>query len=211
VTNVPAGGSDLETTTSQWWAEEASVFAAYWDSPGRTLASDLGWLRRQCYKELYDGVVPRVCELQQARGLSLTNLTREIREEAAHYDIFAAVYERFLVRDANWPENAALGALRARHRRDHGVVGTLAGAVTEGGGCSLFRSGIERAGHGGIDDAIAAACRRVYADERDHVGAAFSAVDAAQLAPADATLLIELVDEQCAARIAMRETQFRPR
>jgi hypothetical protein len=141
-----------------------------------------------------------------------------VRVELQHYVAFAAAY-RVACRalgeavpagriGADWPENAALQGMRARHRRDHGEIGERAAAFTEGGYCTLYRAGMALEGRSPLDAAIAAACARVYDDEWDHMLAGIAGLAEAPLAPADWALLRRLTLEQSRARIRMRNAQF---
>src|SRR5262249_19208896 len=156
-------------------------FATYWDAAQRSLATDLRWIARQCHKELYDGVLLRERELRAAPEQERAALAEMIAEERAHFDAFAAVYEGFRgnaqpltddhLREIAWAENDALAALRNRHKSEYGMTGAIASTFTEGGGGALYTAGMSRAGRGGIDDAIAVACTRIYADEQNHMSA----------------------------------------
>lgn len=217
----------LVAANAPLWAGEAAVFEAYWDAPVRTRETDLVWLARQCRKELFDGVLPRVRTLDsRVRDLGsgseraeLTALADGIQTEVAHFRAFAGVYD--LLRTpadppldaarlaaAEWPENRALAALRARHRDQHGALGRRAEAFTEGGYCTLYMSGCSLAGRGGIDDAIAAACAKVVDDEWDHMIAGIAGLEDETLSDADWALLASLTVEQGRLRIDMRNAQF---
>lgn len=209
------------------WAGEAEVFRAYWDWPRRSRASDRRWLARQCYKELFDGFAPRLRELRAGFPAldsatprwELLEMARGAQEELAHYCLFADAHDAIRGREprltlaavermGNWPENAALGALRARHRRRHGELGRRAQAFTEGGYCTLYAEGMRLAGRGGGDDVIAHACARVYDDEWDHMLAGIAGLDDMGLGPADWSLLTELTVAQMKLRVRMRNAQF---
>lgn len=209
------------------WAGEAEVFRTYWDWSRRSRASDLRWLARQCWKELFDGFVPRLRELRAGfpsldgptSRWSLLETAKGASEELAHYCLFADAHDAIrraeplltlerVERTGNWPENAALGSLRARHRRRHGELGRRAQAFTEGGYCTLYAEGMRLAGRGGADDVIASACARVYDDEWDHMLAGIAGLDDMGLGPADWALLTELTVAQMRMRVQMRNAQF---
>lgn len=209
------------------WAGEAAVFAAYWDAPARTRESDRLWLARQCRKELFDGVLPRVRALDAAVcGLragddrdALGELADGITTELAHFRAFEVAYERLrgpgdprldaaLLEQVEWPENRALAAIRARHRERHGDLGRRAEAFTEGGYCTLYTAGAALAGRGGIDEAIAAACAGVIDDEWDHMLLGIAGLETAARLDVDCDLLAALTVEQGRARIHMRNAQF---
>jgi hypothetical protein len=191
-----------------YWAGEAELCRTYFRSPARTLETDLRWLAAQAAKELVDGVVARADSPQV------------VAEETAHLRAFTAAYHRLkppgtaalthdtLVAGASWPANDALRALRQRHRRDGGAIGTLAGIITEGGAATLFREGAALAGRGGDDDVIAEACAAVLADEEAHAREAID--ELARLAPdADGwATTVALTVEQSRQRLHMRAEQF---
>lgn len=217
----------LITANQPLWAGEAEVFRTYWDWDGRTRHTDLTWIARQCYKELYDGFVPRLRQLEEdfsvlERGLprsAVLEAAETVYEELAHYCAFADAYDALrdggppldpteLQRSGNWPENAELGEVRARHRRDHGEMGVRAQAFTEGGYCTLYSEGMARRGRGADDELIANACAYVYDDEWDHMLAGISGLDEQGLDAAGWGLLTALTVEQMRLRIRMRNAQF---
>jgi hypothetical protein len=209
------------------WAGEAEVFRTYWDWPRRSRAGDLRWLARQCYKELFDGFLPRLRELRAGfprldgttSRWELLEVAEDANEELAHYCLFADAHDAIrageprltmarIEKMGNWPENAALAALRARHRRRHGELGRRAQAFTEGGYCTLYAEGMRLAGRGGADDVIAAACARVYDDEWDHMIAGIAGLDDARLTSGSWALLTDMTVAQMKLRVRMRNAQF---
>jgi hypothetical protein len=208
------------------WAGEAEVFRTYWDWDGRSRATDRLWVTRQCHKELMDGFVPRLEALDRVWGdmersacrADVLELTKSAYEELAHYCAFADAYDVVrdegvaldvdLVRSCNWPENVALGELRAAHIRDHGGLGRRAQAFTEGGYCTLYSEGRQLLGRGGFDDVIAGACALVYDDEMQHMLLGIAGMEDDPLPPEDWKLLAELSVAQMRARIRMRNAQF---
>lgn len=228
----------LVAAAAPLWAGEAEVVRSYFDSPARTRETDLAWLRRQCKKEFWDsihimdtdqGVFLGPLEMLREgfprleAGVDrheMLELAEMLYEEFRHYVAFADVYDRLAGADgpgldihaaradAEWPENEALGRLRKRHREQHGAIGARACRFTEGGYCTLFREGIARAGKGGIDDAIAEACRVVFDDEAGHMMKGIVGLDEEGLSPEDWALLTRLTVEQLEARIRMRNAQF---
>ena len=227
---------DLVNVNAPLWAGEAEVFRTYWEWDGRSRATDRFWLARQAYKELFDGFVPRFDALgrvwadmeRTASRAEVLELSKSAYEELAHYCAFADAYD--LIRDDDvvldvevvkafdWPENAALAELRARHVRDHGELGRRAHAFTEGGYCTLYSEGCGLRGRGGVDDVIAAACAVVYDDEWEHMLHGIVGLDEDQRADNDNdsndrgagawALLAELSVEQMRVRIRMRNAQF---
>jgi hypothetical protein len=227
VREASASLAALIAANAPLWAAEAEVFRTYWDWPRRSRASDRRWLARQCYKELFDGFVPRLRELRTgfahldgaASRWELLCVAEGATEELAHYCLFADAHDAIRASEprlslarvekmGNWPENAALGALRARHRRRHGELGRRAQAFTEGGYCTLYAEGMRLAGRGGADDVIAAACRRVYDDEWDHMIAGIAGLDDARLSSGGWALLTEMTVAQMRLRVRMRNAQF---
>lgn len=197
------------------WAGEAEVVRAYFESPRRTRASDLVWIERQAFKELVDGVFAMLARHEQGReSLAM------VRSEAEHYRRFAALHESLrrpsdapldpqkLCVNGDWPENAALRALRAEHVAKHGKLGERALRFTEGGYAVLFAEGARRAGRGGADDAIAAVCAPILEEEREHMRAGFADLADGDLTPREWRLLGEIGAAQLRARIDMRNAQF---
>lgn len=222
-----AGLQALIAANAPLWAGEAEVFRTYWDWAGRTLDTDLGWIARQCYKELFDGFLPRLRQLEvdfaameRAVGrASVLEGAEGVYEELAHYCAFADAYDALrgdappldvdAIRDTgNWEENAELGAVRARHRRDHGEMGVRAQAFTEGGYCTLYAEGMRRRGRGPGEDVIAAACSSVYEDEWEHMLAGIAGLEDQGLEREGWELLAALTVEQMRLRIRMRNAQF---
>jgi len=224
---APPGLYALIAANAPLWAGEAEVFTTYFASTARTAATDALWLARQCYKELVDGVVARLCVLTaDEASFDRTMTTADaaladdvVRGEMKHYIAFAIAHAISLRRagegaapvgaiGSDWPENETLRALRARHRRDFGAIGARATTFTEGGYCTLYREGMALARTSELDVAIASACGQVYDDEWDHMlmgitGLAEQGVDASAWA-----LLERLTVEQGRARIRMRNAQF---
>lgn len=222
---------ELVAANAPLWAGEAEVFRTYWDWDGRTPATDRRWVVRQCYKELFDGFVPRLDSLVGGwtgieRGMSRADaleLSKSAYEELAHYCAFADAYDALrgddpgddevgldvdVVRACNWPENAVLAELRAGHIRDHGEMGRRAHAFTEGGYCTLYFEGQQLRGRGGVDDVIAGACALVYDDEWEHMLHGIAGLADDNLDPASWRLLADLSVAQMRARIRMRNAQF---
>lgn len=210
------------------WAGEAEVVRSYFASPQRTRETDLFWIARQAFKEMWDGVVPQLealrLDLTPAPALgalpSLLRLADSVRAELRHYEVFAALHESLrrpgdapldaeaLGRSGDWPENRALRELRAEHVRAHGALGLRAQRFTEGGYATLFAEGIALRGRGGANDEIAEACAAVHADEIDHMREGVEGVDTGDLDAAALRVLTELSTAQMRARIEMRNAQF---
>jgi hypothetical protein len=205
---VSVGVAALVAANTPYWAAEAELCRTYFESPGRTLESDLHWLVLQASKELVDGVQARVDD------------PAVVAEETAHLAAFTSAYERLrpperpalteavLEHAASWPANLALRELRRRHRDAHGEIGFLAGIATEGGAATLFREGAARAGLGPADDVIAEACAAVLADEEHHARQALDAL--ADVATDDDgwSVATRCTVEQSRQRLHMRAEQF---
>ncbi len=210
------------------WAGEAEVVRTYWGSPVRTRETDLLWLSRQCYKEFWAGVARPFGHLKEMfdkidrgfdRGEAL-DTARFLYEEFSHYCLFADVHEALrregeppvnphdLKRHGDWPENAALGRVRADHRKTYGRVGARARDCTEGGGCTLYSEGMKLRGRGGVDGLIGEACAKVYEDEIGHMLNGIAGLQQDGLSDAEWDLVTELTVEQMKHRIPMRNAQF---
>ena len=223
-----AGLRRLIDANAPYWTGEAEVFRRYWRSEIRCPETDRLWLLRQAYKEYWDGFAAPLRRLGAEfetidRGLdrqSALALAETIHEELAHYVAFAEAYEALLENGrprldpeqlrlhGNWPENAALCALRAEHKRLHGEIGERAHRFTEGGYCTLYAEGMRLRGGGGVDDLIAEACARVLEDEFDHMLQGVADLDDANFDADDWELLRSLTVEQMKLRIHMRNAQF---
>lgn len=210
------------------WAGEAEVVRSYFASPQRTRERDLCWIARQAFKEMWDGVLPQLAQLQAALTPppplaalpSAIALADSLRAELRHYEVFAGLHEALrrpgdppldpaaLARDGDWPENRALRELRAAHVRAHGTLGARAQRFTEGGYATLFAEGSRLLGRGGADDRIAEACAQVYADEIGHMHEGVADLGAGGLDAGSLRLLTELSTAQMRARIHMRNGQF---
>jgi hypothetical protein len=208
------------------WSAEAELVEAYFSGPTRTQHHDLLWLERQCYKELVDGVEPRLQALRDdldglgdptRRAGALVD-AEELQEELRHLDLFLAAHQAVagpdappldvvrLRREGGWPENDSLRTTRARHRREHGRLGKLAEAATEGGCCTLYAAGMSLPIRSPADELIVAANRAVYVDEVRHMR--LDSIGERGLGSADWSVLTQLVVEQLRLRIDMRDAQF---
>lgn len=205
-----SGVDALVAANAPYWAAEAELCRTYFESPARTLESDLHWLALQASKELVDGVRARADDPEV------------VAEEVTHLAAFTAAHQRLsppdrppltddvLERTASWPANVALRELRRRHHVAHGEIGFLAGIATEGGAATLFREGAARAGLSPVDDVIAEACGAVLADEEHHARDALSAL-AALIAADDVAgwaVATGCTVEQSRQRLHMRAEQF---
>jgi len=209
-----------------YWGAEAEICRTYFRSPGRSAESDARWIARQAAKELLDGVVPRLRQLDRAiegpdaDAEAVAHLAEELHEEAAHLAAFAAAHRRIrppgsaglgraeLEVAVAWPGNLALRDLRARHLQENAHLGAIAGSVSAGGCCALFREGLALAGGSDADDAIAEACGAVFADEAEHMLAGLRSVEASTLSAEDWEVVVRMSVEQSRARLVMRDEQF---
>lgn len=96
--------------------------------------------------------------------------------------------------------------MRAKYKE--GALAWAALKFTEGGYCTLYSEGANLKGRGGVDDKIAAACRKVYDDELGHVLNGIVAVNTHAREVEDWDLLEKLVIEQLRRRVVMRNAQF---
>jgi hypothetical protein len=209
------------------WSGEAEIFSVYWASPSRSRQTDLAWIARQAYKEMFDGVVPRLAAGEEdLTGLTnresrqeLLTILREAYEEYRHYCLFADLYEGLAtpddppltfdaLRDWSWPENETLASLRARHRFEHGPIGARACAITEGGYMTLFAEAMRQRGRSAADDRIADACKEVHDDEFKHMLEGIAGLDDEDWTAHEWDLLAELTTDQLRLRIPMRNAQF---
>lgn len=219
----------LIAANGRLWAAEAEVFTAYFASAKRSAETDEAWLIRQCYKELVDGVVGQLARVTRAvddigaaRASAADAVMDEgVQVELSHYIAFATAHRQALalipisarpVRarelGSDWAENVALQTLRAEHRRLHGEIGARAAAFTEGGYCTLYSAGMARRGGTVLDDAIAAACARVFDDEWDHMLAGIAGFADQTVSAADWAVFEQMTLAQGRARIHMRNAQF---
>lgn len=225
----------LVAVAAPLWAGEAEVVRTYWTSPKHTAQTDMLWLARQCFKEFwgsgvskYDrggvflGVMKKLIETAPAIDITLDrtevlDTLEGLKAEFSHYCAFADVYDE--IRPAGtpklnphvleaWPEEDALTALRYQHQDEHGAVGMRACKFTEGGYCTLFSTGMELRGKGGLDETIATACAAVYEDEFGHMLGGIAGIAEENFSASDWRLMEQLVAEQMKARIRMRNAQF---
>ena len=154
------------------------------------------------------------------RGLDrheLLELVETIYTEYHHYCLFADIYDGLgAPGDAklapamldNWPGGQALDDYRNQMRETRGAIGLAALRFTEGGYCTLYSEGASLAGRGGVDDRIAAACRRVYDDEVGHMLKGVTGFGGLAPEQTDWALAKDIVLSQLRYRIHMRNGQF---
>jgi hypothetical protein len=226
---------NLIKVSAPLWAGEAEVVRTYWDSPVRTLETDLLWLRRQCFKEfngkglgehkdlgIFLGPLTEIIESfpkidREVSRHRVADLIETIHDEFTHYCQFADIYDA--IRDENtspldphelqiWEEDKYLTDMRIEQNHAHGEIGVRASHFTEGGYCTLFREGMRLKGRGGNDDLIAEACRVIYEDEFGHMLGGIVGLEEDGMSAADYELMTELVIKQLRARIKMRNAEF---
>lgn len=219
------------------FAGEAEVVRVYWDSPVRTTETDLRWLELQCFKEfkgsgvgdlnnmgVIEGPLTEVRDLLPRMDIEpgvdrhrILDLLEGLYEEFAHLVAFADAYDAIRPSDAppldphrsaGWEEDNDLTRLRYRIIEEHGEIGLRASKFTEGGYCGLFREGMAIKGRGPAEDAIAAACSRVYDDEFEHMLSGIAGLDRQGLGASDWALIERLVTDLLRLRIRMRNGQF---
>ncbi len=102
---------NLISASAPLWAGEAEVVRTYWDSPVRTHATDLLWMRRQCSKE-FNGTglgeyknlgvfLGPVTEIKEAFGdidsgvdrHHVLDLIETLHDEFEHYVLIADIYD----------------------------------------------------------------------------------------------------------------------
>jgi hypothetical protein len=217
------------------WAGEAEVVRTYWDSPVRSLATDLIWLRRQASKEfngsgigehrnmgVFMGPLTRLFEAfpKIDSGVSrheVLGVIEMLHDEFSHYCAFADTHDA--IRDEatppldphkieTWEADQDLTRLRHAHNAEHGALGVRASKFTEGGYCTLFREGMRLAGRGGADELIAQACAKIYEDEFQHMLGGILGLDREGWSDADFATMGELVVAQLRQRILMRNAEF---
>ncbi|HYU68837.1 MAG TPA: hypothetical protein VEL09_05855 [Burkholderiales bacterium] len=225
----------LVDASAPYWAGEAEVVRTYWTSPVRTASTDLLWLSRQCFKEFWGsgagkfdrggvflGTLKNLAAKTPDIDVTLDrhevlDVLEGLKAEFSHYIAFADLYDSIRLAGSpklnpamleEWPEEAALTALRYRHQDEHGALGMRACKFTEGGYCTLFSEGTALKGRGGVEEKIAAACALVYEDEFEHMLAGIADIGNEQFSEAQWRLLETLVVEQLRQRIRMRNAQF---
>ncbi len=158
----------LIDAVAPYWAGEAEVFRTYWSSPKRTRATDLLWLNRQCFKEIWGvgladkklglflgpleklrAAFPKI-DLEMDRH-EVLDIAEGLWAEFAHYCAFADAHDGLLEPGEQklnpqlltwWKEDEDLSALRYGHQEARGRLGLRACRFTEGGYCTLFSEGM---------------------------------------------------------------------
>ena len=225
----------LIETAAPLFAGEAEVVRSYWDSPVRTVETDLRWLELQVFKEFKGsgvgdyrnrgvimGPLTEVLEVLPRMDIEvprhrIRDLLEGLYEEFTHLVAFADVYDAIRPegtpkldphRCRGWAEDTVLTELRYRILAEHGEIGARASRFSEGGYCTLFREGMRIAGRGGNDALIADACARVYDDEFEHMLGGIVGLDSEGMTEAGWARMEGLVADLLKARVAMRNGQF---
>jgi len=221
----------LVDLSAPYWAGEAEVAWTYFQSARRNRKSDLTWLARQCYKELWgSGVGDRkkglflgpVDYLRKVypkidRGVprhEVLEVIDGLRAEFYHYCLFADIHDYLSGgkldprRVRSWPADDELARLRYGFRARRGRIGYLAVRFTEGGYCSLYATGMRLKGTGELNDRIARACEGVYNDEIGHMRDGFIGLAREKLARAQWDEIGAMSRRILMQRIRMRNEQF---
>jgi len=221
----------LVDLSAPYWAGEAEVAWSYFQSPRRSKKSDLTWLARQCYKELWgSGVGDKkkglflgpLDQLRKAypkidRGVGRHEVLEVIdglRAEFYHYCLFADIHDYLSGgtldprRVKSWPADDELARMRYGYRAKRGRLGYFAVRFTEGGYCSLYSTGMRLKGTGELNDRIAAACEGVYNDEIGHMRDGFIGLSREKLTRSQWDEIGEMTRRILLQRSHMRNEQF---
>ena len=215
-----------------YWAGETEIVWTYFHSSARTTETDLLWLRRQCFKEIWgSGVGDKEKGLFQAPASYLggvfDKIDREVdrhevldviealRSEFSHYCLFADIHDSLTGNKltphelTGWQGDDELARIRYDFREKRGRVGYFAVRFTEGGYCSMYSSGQRLAGTGSeLDDRIAAACERVYVDEIGHMRDGVFGLSREELSSEEWSELGDMTRKILLQRLHMRNEQF---
>lgn len=230
---VSARVERLVELASPYWAAEEAIVAAYFGGEGRTPATDIAWLRGQCYKELWGsgvaehsgglflGPVEYLRESFAAldRGVGrheLLDVIDGLRSEFSHYCLFADVHDHLAdppldpATLTGWAADEALTAYRDGCRSTAGDLGMYATRFSEGGYGAMYLAGMGLADGDTTDRLIAEACRQVYDEELGHmrVGLADLAALDGRLTDDEWLRLEAMIAEMLRLRLHMRNEQF---
>ena len=221
----------LVDLAAPYWAGEAEVVWTYFQSPSRTTETDLVWLRRQCFKEiwgsgvgdkkkgLFQGPVAYLSEVfdkidREVDRHAVLDVIDDLRTEFAHYCLFADIYDWLSGEKLNphmlrgWRSDDELARLRYEYRERRGRLGYFAVRFTEGGYCSMYSAGMRLAGSGQLGDRIAQACEQVYTDEIGHMRAGYVGLAEQQLSAAEWQEIADMTRAILVQRLHMRNEQF---
>jgi hypothetical protein len=221
----------LVDLAAPYWAGEAEVVWTYFQSPTRTQETDLLWLRRQCFKEiwgsgvgdkkkgLFQGPVAYLSEVfhkidREVDRHEVLDVIDDLRAEFFHYCLFADIYDS-LSREkldptqlAGWESDNELARIRYEYREQRGKLGYFAVRFTEGGYCSMYAAGMRLAGTGGLGERIANACKHVYRDEIGHMRSGFVGLARQELSSTEWDEIAAMIRKILLQRIYMRNEQF---
>ena len=221
----------LVNLAAPYWAGEAEVVWTYFQSPTRTNETDLLWLRRQCFKEiwgsgvgdkkkgLFQGPVAYLSEVfskidREVDRHEVLDIIDDLRSEFFHYCLFADIYD-FLSGEklhpqqlTGWEADNELARIRYEYREKRGKLGYFAVRFTEGGYCSMYSAGMRLAGTGELNDHIAKACEQVYVDEIGHMRSGFVWLSGQDLSAADWDDITAMTRRILRQRLHMRNEQF---
>ena len=221
----------LVDLAAPYWAGEAEVVWTYFQDPRRTKDSDLLWLRRQCFKEiwgsgvgdkkkgLFQGPVAYLSEVfpkidKEVDRHEVLDVIDDLRTEFFHYCLFADIYDSLSGEKLNpekltgWESDNELARLRYEYREQRGKLGYFAVRFTEGGYCSMYSAGMRLAGTGEVNDRIAKACEHVYRDEIGHMRSGFVGLAKQNLSSPEWDEIAAMTRKILRQRIHMRNEQF---
>jgi hypothetical protein len=221
----------LVALSAPYWAGEGEVVRTYFQGPARSTETDLLWLRRQCFKEMWgSGVGDRAKGLFQWRVAYLTDVferidrgvdrhevlevIEDLKTEFVHYCVFADVHD-FLsgsklnpTQLAGWPADDELARIRYAYRHRYGVLGDLAVEATEGGYGAMYSAGMQLRGTGELNDRIARACEQVYRDEIGHARRGLVGLAHREPAVREWEDVAQMITTILRQRLHMRNEQF---
>jgi hypothetical protein len=221
----------LVDLAAPYWAGEAEVVWTYFHSPQRTKETDLLWLRRQCFKEiwgsgvgdkkkgLFQGPVAYLSDVfpkidREVDRHEVLDVIDDLRTEFFHYCLFADIYDYLSGERLNpqqltgWATDNELARIRYEYREQRGRLGYCAVRFTEGGYCSMYAAGMRLAGMGELNDRIVKACEHVYVDEIGHMRSGFVGLSRQTLSPAEWDEIAAMTRKILLQRIHMRNEQF---
>ena len=221
----------LVDLAAPYWAGEAEVVWTYFQSPRRSKETDLLWLRRQCFKEiwgsgvgdkkkgLFQGPVAYLSDVfpkidREVNRHEVLDVIDDLRTEFFHYCLFADIYDYLSGEKLNpqqltgWAADEELARIRYEYRERRGRLGYFAVRFTEGGYCSMYSTGMRLAGTGELNDRIAKACEQVYRDEIGHMRSGFVGLSRQELSPAEWDEVAAMTKKILLQRMHMRNEQF---
>lgn len=221
----------LVDLAAPYWAGEEEVVWTYFQSPQRTTETDLLWLKRQCFKEiwgsgvgdkkkgLFQGPVAYLSDVfdkidREIDRHAVLNVIDDLRTEFFHYCLFADIYDALSVTKIDpqqltgWEADHELARSRYEYREKRGQLGYFAVRFTEGGYCSMYSAGMRLVGSGEINDRIAQACEHVYTDEIGHMRSGFVGLSHQDLSSTEWDEVAAMTHTILLQRLYMRNEQF---